>query len=138
MPDQRSSRSDPIASTRLWFGFTGSACAFTGLAVADVLIAWWACLQNDAQFGFSHERPGINALYFAANFLLMGVAAIAGSTSYLNWKKLSASTKLLNAEARGRQEFMALLGVFVSVTLGVGIVWLTIPLFLIGVCVRAR
>ena len=33
---------------------------------------------------------------------------------------------------------MALAGIFVSATLGLGIVWLGLPLFIIDLCVRAR
>ena len=37
-----------------------------------------------------------------------------------------------------RREFMALLGVFVSITLGVSVLWLAIPPLVIELCVRAK
>ena len=33
---------------------------------------------------------------------------------------------------------MALTGLFVSLTLGIGLIWLTIPLLIISLCVRMR
>jgi hypothetical protein len=106
--------------------------------VGDVLLAWWACLQEGQSFGSSHVRPGIGLAYFGVTFVLLALAIAAGTTSYRNWKMLASDARLRDAEGRGRQEFMALLGIFVSATLGFGLVWLTIPLFILNMCVRAR
>ena len=45
---------------------------------------------------------------------------------------------MLLAEATERKEFMAWAGLFISFTLGVGIVWLCLPLFILQMCIRAR
>ncbi|HEX4227568.1 MAG TPA: hypothetical protein VHZ07_02780 [Bryobacteraceae bacterium] len=138
MANETTTRPHEVSPSKLWFGFTGTACAWVGLAVGDVLITWWACLQEGQQPGNSKVRPDIAWVYFAATLILLGLAVFAGTTSYANWKSLSRDSRLRDAEARGRQEFMALLGVFVSVTLGCGLVWLTIPLMMINLCVRTR
>jgi hypothetical protein len=138
MAEQLINRVPSVPAHKLWFGFTGSACAWVGLAVGDVLLAWWACLQEGQSFGFSSVRPGIGFAFFGATIILLALAIAAGLTSYRNWKKLSSEASLKDAEGRGREEFMALMGVFVSVTLGFGLVWLTIPLLILNVCVRAR
>lgn len=138
MAEQLTTRPPSVPSRKLWFGFTGSACAWVGLATGDVLLAWWACLQEGQQFGFSKVRPDIGFAYFGTTFVLIALAIAAGTTSYRNWKELSSDTSLRDAEGRGRQEFMALMGVFVSFTLGFGLIWLTIPLLILNVCVRAR
>jgi heme/copper-type cytochrome/quinol oxidase subunit 3 len=39
---------------------------------------------------------------------------------------------------RGRKEYMALAGVFISITLGIGIVWLSIPISVLNICARQR
>ena len=77
-------------------------------------------------------------LYLVVTLLLLVTAVSAGRVSFRNWRELSPSGSLANAEGRGREEYMALIGVFVSFTLGIGIVWLGIPLAIIGLCVRAR
>lgn len=137
MPENIPTRSNSVPEAKLWFGFTGCAAAWIALAAGDVLITWWACTGNQA-FRAGGERPVTRVLYVLAAILLIGTAAIAGVVSYRNWRQLSDSANLQEAEGQGRQEFMALLGVFVSATLGMGLIWLTVPLFLLQLCVRAR
>lgn len=134
-PAQNSPRD--VRPGKLWFGFTGSAASWIILSVGYVLITWWACVEN-RQLGGGTPRPGIGLLYSLAAVLLIGMAFAAGLTSYRNWRKISTARSLGEAEGRGRAEFMALLGVFVSFALGVGLIWLTIPLLILKLCVRAR
>lgn len=138
MANETTTHPPTVPERKLWFGFTGTACAWVGLAVGDVLITWWACLQQNEQLGNSKVRPGIEWVYLAATVILLGIAIASGTTSYRNWKSLAGNTRLSEAEGRGRQEFMALLGVFVSLTLGCGLIWLTIPLMIVSLCVRTR
>lgn len=138
MAEQLTTRPSSVPPGKLWFGFTGTACAWVGLATGDVLLAWWACLQEGQQFGFSQVRPDIGFAYFGITLVLLVVAIAAGAASYRNWKALSSDPSLREAEGRGRQEFMALMGIFVSFTLGFGLLWLTIPLLILNVCTRAR
>lgn len=77
-------------------------------------------------------------LYLVVTLLLLLTAVTAGAVSFRNWRELSRSGSLAEAEGRGREEYMALIGVFVSFTLGIGIVLLGIPLAIIDLCVRAR
>ncbi len=137
MDNDATTRLYTVPSAKLWFGLTASACAWVALGIGDVLITWWACLFEES-FGAAGARSGIGLLYFAATFLLLALAVTSGITSYRNWRKLSGAIRLRDAEGRGRQEFMALMGVFVSFTLGVGILWLTVPLVILKLCVRAR
>jgi hypothetical protein len=122
---------------KLWFGFTGSAAGWVCLSVAYVLITWWACVEN-GPLGGGTARQGIAFLYALSAVLLLGTTIAAGLTSYRNWRQLSEARSLGEAEGHGRAEFMALIGVFVSFTLGVGLIWLTIPLLILNLCVRAR
>jgi len=77
-------------------------------------------------------------IYLVVTLVLLITAISAGGVSFRNWRELSRGENLVNAEARGREEYMALIGVFVSFTLGIGIIWLGIPLAMIDLCVRAR
>jgi hypothetical protein len=126
-----------VSPRQLWFGFAGSAGAWLALGVADILLAWQACLGQE-QYGGAHSKPGFLTLFIVVTAVLFAIAVSAGITSYRNWQALSQERSLSDAEARGRREYMALAGVFISLTLGIGIVWLGIPLAIISFCVRAR
>ncbi len=45
-----------------------------------------------------------------------------------------SQSDLLSAEAIERKEFMALAGLIISFTLGIGMVWLFLPVFIIEMC----
>jgi hypothetical protein len=137
MAKQVTDRLPSLPPGKLWFGLAGSAIAWTTLGVGDVLITWWACVQ-DQPLGGGTARTGAGLLYVAITLLLFTLSVAAGILSYRNWRRLSGARGLLHAEAQERQEFVALLGVVVSVTLGFGLVWLTIPLLILKLCVRAR
>lgn len=137
MANSSTTRPNVVPSRKLWFGLTATAAAWVALGVGDVLITWWACIEN-RQLGGGTVRSGVAIVYFIAAFLLIGMAVVAGITSYRNWRQLSGAARLSEAEGRGRPEFMALMGVFVSFTLGIGLIWLTVPLLILNLCVRAR
>lgn len=123
---------------RSWFGVAGAAVAWSSLGVADVLITWRACLKSDPTGGSLADHPAALVLYIVMACAVVAVAAAAGTMSYRKWRRLSESSTLLRAEGNERREFMALSGIFISFTLGAGIVWLCLPLFIIQMCTRAR
>jgi hypothetical protein len=120
-----------------WFGVAGSSLAWIALGVGDILITWRACLHQDL-FGGSSNSPNVRVLYFVITFVLIGLAVMAGVSSYRNWKKFSDRRALLRAEGKERTEFVALAGLFMSFTLGFGMLWFCLPLFVIQICLRAR
>ncbi len=126
-----------VSPARLWFGLAGSAASWIALGIIDLVITWQACLGEE-QYGGAHFAPGVKLLFLVVTLLLLATAIAAGAVSFRNWRELSRGTSLANAEGRGREEYMALIGVFVSFTLGVGIIWLGIPLAIIDLCVRAK
>ena len=122
---------------RLWFEFGASATAWLCLGSLDMVIAWRACVHQE-QFGGPSSHPGARILYFVLWIALFGLAALAGSMSYRTWRTLSGAGELLRAEGREREEFMSLSGLFISVTLGFGFLWMCLPLFMLQMCARAR
>lgn len=128
---------DAVPTRRLWFGVGASVWAWFGVGLSDMFITWQAC-EHEEQFGGASAHPGARVIFFVFTFLLLGVAAVAGAMSYSDWHRLSGLKALLHAEATERKEFMAWAGLFISFTLGVGIVWLCLPLFIIQMCLRAR
>lgn len=130
-------RSREVSSARLWFGLLAAALSWFGLAIADVLITWRACLHTE-QFGGASEHPTLTMLNIALFAALLLIAIIAGVISFTNWRRFSGHNRIFSAEATGSREFMAMVGVFISVTLGLGIVWLGIPLLILQLCLRTR
>lgn len=126
-----------ISSKRLWFGLAGAACCWVALGITDVLITWRECLHHE-QYGGASAHPGLLGLNIVLFFVLLAVAIVAGIMSYRTWKRLAGEVKLTRAEGYGRQEYMALVGVLIATTLGVGIIWLGIPLMILRLCVRIR
>jgi hypothetical protein len=126
-----------VHPARLWFGLSASAAAWLLLGCLDIFITFAACTHKD-QFGIPGDHPGVTAICLAIAILLFAVTVAAGITSYRNWRTLSMPASLLETQAVDRREFMALLGVIVSVTLGMGIVWLALPPLFIDLCWRAK
>jgi hypothetical protein len=111
--------------------------AWIALGVGDILITWRACLHTEL-FGGPGNSPNGRILYFVITLILIGLAMMAGISSYRNWKAFSDRRALLAAEGRERTEFIALAGLFMSFTLGFGMLWFCLPLFVIQMCLRAR
>jgi hypothetical protein len=137
MPTDLTSREEMPSSDANWFGVAGSVFAWIALGIGDIVITWRACI-NPEQFGGPSSHPAARIMYLVITFILFGVAIVAGIACYQHWRRLRGLAKLLQAEGRERNEFMALAGMFMSLTLGAGIVWLCIPLFILQMCIRAR
>lgn len=128
---------ETISPRRLWFGFVGGAVAWVLAGLLNVVLAWEACVtKNDGSFFFT--QTGVHVVLGIVTLIMLVLAAAAGVVSYQNWRLLSRQRDFVEAEARGREEFMGIFGVFVSFSLGVGILWFVIPIYLIRFCVRAH
>jgi hypothetical protein len=127
----------PVRPRRLWFGFAASAVSWVTLGCLDILITWRACTHQE-DFGIPGAHPAVRITFFVIALALLIVTIAAGFISYRNWRSLSGRDHVLNAEAVERREFMALLGVIVSITLGMGIIWLALPPLFLDICWRAR
>jgi len=130
-------RAREVSSKRLWFGLSAAALSWMGLGIADVLITWRECLHRQP-FEGPGSNPGLHALNIVLFVVLLIIAIVAGVMSYRNWRRLAGEIAIHRAEAYGAREYLALLGVFVSVTLGLGIIWFGIPLLILTLCVRTR
>jgi hypothetical protein len=137
MASEITNRTVRVAPGRLWFGVAAAAAAWFVLGVTDILLTWAACLHRE-QLGGASSDPGIRSLTVVITFILLAIIVASGTVSYRNWRRLSADPDLERAEGRGREEFMALLGIFVSFTLGFSAIWLALPLFILDLCVRTR
>lgn len=137
MESEQTSSPVTIPKRRLWFGVVASGFAWFGLGAAEMFITWRACLHNE-QYGNAGHGSAAMIASFAVSFLLLGLMALAGFVSYRTWRRLSSQRSLIQAEGRSLPEFVALVGLFFSLTLGAGMVWMTLPLFLVRLCARVR
>jgi hypothetical protein len=126
-----------VPPRRLWFGFAASAVCWITLGCLDLVITWRACTHQE-DFGIPNAHPSVRIAFALLALALLIITIAAGFTSYRNWKALSTRSRVLDAEAVERREFMALLGVIISVTLGMGIIWLALPPLFLDLCWRAR
>ena len=126
-----------VPAKRLWFGFAASAGCWILAGVLNVLFAWQACLGGEAGTSI-FTSTGLRVVLGLITFGLLAVAIVAGFISYRNWQRLSEKESFANAEGRGREEFMAMAGVFISASLGIGIALFAVPIYVLGMCVRYR
>jgi hypothetical protein len=126
-----------VSPKQLWFGFAGAAGAWTLAGLLNVLLAWQACMGGEAG-SFIFTQTGLRIVLGVITFALLAVAIVAGLTSYRNWRALSRAPDFIEAEGRSRKEFMAIFGVVVSVSLAMGLIWFAIPIYILGICVRAH
>jgi len=126
-----------IGPRRLWFGLVTAGVCWFGLGIAEMFITWRACMHSE-EFGNASAHSSATAAAYVVTFFLIGLVATGGFLSYRNWRRLSTQRSLMDAEGRGHREFIALLGIYVSITLGVGMVWMGLPLFILRFCARVR
>lgn len=129
--------SDEISSKRLWFGFIGAVPAWILAGILNVLLAWQACMGGELGSG-PFTSGGMELMLGVITFFFLAVAVAGGIVSFGNWRKLSEQPHIAEAEARGRKEYMALSGVIISTILAVGIAWFSVPIYVLGPCVRPR
>jgi hypothetical protein len=127
----------PVRPGRLWFGTATAAAAWVLLGCADIVITWRACIVQE-DYGIPTPRPDVRILYFVLALALLAVTIWAGVTSYRTWRYLSSQRKILDSKAVERREFLAVGGVIVAITMGMGILWLALPPLFLDLCWRAR
>lgn len=133
-----SGNSRDIAPRRLWFGFASGAIAWSIAGTFDVIVAWHTCLGGALGSTAVFTQTGLRVLLGVITLALLAITTAGGIVSYRNWRTLSETTDFLEAEARGRKQYMAMSGVLINTALGVGIIWFAIPIYMLSVCVRAR
>ena len=122
---------------RLWFSFAGAGAAWALALALDVIWTGRGCPRADTMLLLPAETWMQIALGLIT-FGFLALAAGAGFTAYRTWRGLAGpGVDLVEAEGRGRQEFMSLFGLIVSASLGVGIIWFSLAVYLLSSCVRA-
>lgn len=130
-------RPEPIGEARLWFGVAMGFFGWFLAATAGMFVTWRVGLHNEA-FGNACPAPWAYAAAIGSIGLLLALTVVAGITSLRSWRRLSDEPGIIEAEGRSRKDYMAQLGVMVSLMLGMGIVWMLIPHFILQYCLRMR
>jgi hypothetical protein len=127
----------PVPPGRLWFGTATAAVAWVVLGCADIVITWRACMVQE-DYGIPAPHPNVRILYFVLALALLAVTIWAGLSSYRTWRYVSSERKILDSRAVERREFLAMGGVIIAITMGMGILWLALPPLFLDLCWRAR
>jgi hypothetical protein len=126
-----------VSDARLWFAVAMGFFAWHLAGTAGMFITWRAGLHNEA-YGNAVSVPWAYAAAFASIGFLILLTVIAGVMGVRDWHRLSNEGHIWEGEGRGRKDFMALIGVFISFTLGIGVVWELIAHFILQYCLRMR
>ncbi len=126
-----------LPQKRLWFGTAAGAAAWALQGFTCFLISTQACKYGAGRLG-PLGGPGVRILIGAVTLVFLAITVIGGMTSYRNWKAISEQRSLTHAEALNREAFMSLIGVFLSVTFVIAIIWAGLTPIFENVCINAR
>ena len=126
-----------VPPRRLWFGTVGAAVAWALHGVVCEIISANAC-QNGAGSLGSLSPLGVRWLLAGITIGFLAIAVASGIISFRNWRHVGSTGDLLHAEGPQREQFMSLIGIFVSVAFVVGIIWAGLPLIFLDICMKAR
>jgi hypothetical protein len=132
--------SDPpsrVSPRSLWFGATAAAIAWALHGAICAVISSQACLNGVGNLR-SLSPAGVRWLLAGITLGFLAIAVIGGITSFRNWIQLAGQHDLVHAEGGGREQFMALGGIFVSAAFVIGIIWAGLPLIFLDICTKAR
>jgi len=119
----------------LWYGFFAACTAFSLEGFIGWVISSRACYIGHGSLGpFSPE--GVRWLLVVITCALFVLVMSAGLVSYRQFREISQSSDPAYSEGTGAHEFIAMMGVFVSAILAVGIVWAGLILIFVDVCMR--
>ena len=132
-----SHRIQRIPPGRLWFGTTAAAVAWAVQGFTCFEIAVQACADGTDSWG-PLSGLGVRILLGCLTLGFIAVAVAAGIVSYRTWTILAESRHLMQDEGLGREDYMALVGMFSSLACVVGLIWAGIPPIFFEVCNTIR
>lgn len=125
-----------LPSSRLWYGFTAAPAAWALEGVIGVIVSAQFCPANSPNWGILGEN-GVRLALGLITIALLIVAVSGAIVAYGNWRALSGSREFAHAEGIGREAFMSVGGILLSVVFIIGILWAGIPLLMLEQCMRA-
>ena len=125
-----------VSPGSLWFGAITTFIAWSAAGCLDVMVVW--AVAHQEKYGVPPAHPIARVIFGLLAVILLILSIYSGIVSYRNWQRLSAQQTFLDAQAVERREYMAVLGVIITVTLGMGIFWLALPPIFLDLCWRVR
>lgn len=126
-----------VPTKSVWFGAAAAAVAFSLNGLVNWLISWRTCYIGHGEF-IGLRLGGVRWLLAAITLGFLCVAIAGGIIAFRNWRAIASQEDQRFAEAHSTAGFLSLLGIVLSVTLGMGIIWLGIPLVFLNSCMRAN
>lgn len=127
----------PVSRSRQWFSLWAATAGWLLLGFASMIITWQACLHHE-QLGGASSHTGLLVLNMIVFFGLLATSIWAGILAYRAWRHRAGAGSFIAAEAEDRHEYMAMIGVLMTVIMGIGLIWMALPLWMISLCVRTR
>jgi hypothetical protein len=114
-----------VSGRRLWFGLVTPVAAWVVHWYVAVYIGMFVCRRL--------ESAGLATLFLVL-LTLLGLAATLGGgwVALRSWRALADAPKVTESEAPGREQLMALAGVFVAVVFTLGVIWNGLPAVLLA------
>ncbi len=122
-----------IPAAKLWFGATGGAVAWALQGFTCFMMAVQACKTGVGTWG-PLSPVAVRILIGGVSLAYLAVALLSSWVSYKNWRRLADERSLMHTEAYGREEYMALAGIFVGLIASVGLIWSGIAPIFCNVC----
>jgi hypothetical protein len=120
---------------RLWFGVVAGAVAFTIQEFACFQIAIQACKDEHLGAWGPLDPAGVRWVLGGISMFMLLITIWGGIVSYRNWRAMSEQRRLLRAEGKNRESYMALFGLFANISFAIGIIWAGIPMAILNTCV---
>jgi predicted anti-sigma-YlaC factor YlaD len=136
-PEATTTGSPPFPQGRLWFGACAGAVAWGLQGAFCAAISAGMCKAAYSRIEDVRET-GTHTWLIVITVVLLCVTLAGAMVALSNWRKLTNNARLVHAEATGREQYMALVGVFVNVVFALGIVWSLLAVLIVNMCVRAR
>lgn len=127
-----------LPQRRLWYGTCAAVAAFAAQGFTCFQIAIQACKDGHVGTWGPLSPSGVRWVLGGISFFLFLVALSGALISLRNWRAVAEQRKLSEAEGHGREAFMSLAGIFISVAFLVGVIWLGMPMLVLDTCVTVR
>lgn len=128
--------SQAIGNRRLWFGLAAAGSAFFMEVITIFVVSWAACYAGHGRLGAWPESD-VRWVLAGITIVLFTLSVTGGIMSYQHWRQLSSSKDLAHSESEPNDEFISMLGALCSATMSLGILWISLPLIIINICMRS-
>jgi hypothetical protein len=128
--------SQPIGKRKLWFGLAAAGSAFFTEVVTIFVVSWAACYAGHGELG-AWPQSSVRWVLAGITIVLFTLSVTGGVMSYQHWRQLSGSNNLAHSEAEPNDEFVSMVGALCSAAMSLGILWISLPLIIINICIRS-